>query len=30
MLTVVGAIVITTLIVCAIFMFSVSLPSLFR
>ena len=30
MLTVVGAIVITTLIVSAIFMFSVSLASLFR
>lgn len=30
MLTVVGAIVITTLIVSAIFMFSVSIASLFR
>lgn len=30
MLTVVGAIVITTLIVSAIFMFSVSVASLFR
>ena len=30
MLTVVGAIIITTLIVSAIFMFSVSIASLFR
>ena len=30
MLTVVGAIVITTLIVSAIFMFSISIASLFR